>query len=118
MAKEKEKNSKPVSRKASKIVGEIAKGGIVEELVRNTAHRSKLDADLSDLVQLVYLILLQTDIKRLESLTASGEMRFYIAGIIRRQYFSKSSPYYRVFKHFGSITSEISPQISETYEAR
>lgn len=117
MAKRIEKKLKPISREASKIVGKIAESRTVEDLVRNITHHSKLDADLADLVQIIYFALLQTDVKRLEELTSSGGMRFYIVRMIQNQYFSKNSPFYIQIKKFSDRTNEISTQISETYDA-
>ena len=117
MAKNKEKKLKPVSGKASKIVGQIAERRTVEDLVRNITHHSRLDADLADLVQIIYFALLQTDVKRLEELTTSGGIKFYIVRMIQNQYFSKNSPFYWEIRQFSDRTSEISSQISETYDA-
>ena len=117
MAKRIEKKLKPISRKASKIVGQIAECRTVEDLVRNITHHAQLDADLADLVQIIYFALLQTDVKRLEELTTSGGIKFYIVRMIQNQYFSKNSPFYMEIKKFHDRTSEISPQISETYDS-
>ena len=117
MAKRIEKKLKPISRKASKIVGQIAECRTVEDLVRNITHHAQLDADLADLVQIIYFALLQTDVKRLEELTTSGGIKFYIVRMIQNQYFSKNSPFYWEIRQFSDRTSEISSQISETYDA-
>ncbi len=117
MAKRIEKKLKPISRKASKIVGQIAECRTVEDLVRNITHHAQLDADLEDLVQIIYFALLQTDAKRLEELTTSGGIKFYIVRMIQNQYFSKNSPFYMEIRKFSDRTSEISTQISETYDA-
>lgn len=117
MAKRIEKKLKPISRKASKIVGQIAECRTVEDLVRNITHHAQLDADLADLVQIIYFALLQTDVKRLEELTTSGGIKFYIVRMIQNQYFSKNSPFYMEIRKFSDRTSEISTQISETYDA-
>ena len=117
VAKNKEKKLKPVSGKASKIVGQIAERRTVEDLVRNITHHSQLDANLADLVQIIYFALLQTDVKRLEDLTSSGGMRFYIVRMIQNQYFSKNSPFYAEIRKFSDRMSEITSQISETYDS-
>lgn len=117
MAKREEKKLKPVTRKVSKIVGKIAESRTVEDLVRNITHHSSIEADLADLVQIIYFALLQTDVKRLEELTTNGGMKFYIVRMIQNQYFSKNSPFYMEIKKFSDRTSEISTQISETYDA-
>ena len=110
-----EKKLKPVPRKAAAIVGALAKRRVVENLVQNVTHRSVLRGELSDLVQIIYLALLQTDPERLEHLAGSGQMNFYIVRLITNQYFSESSPFYREMRRFGRRSSEISTQISDTY---
>lgn len=117
MAKRIEKKLKPISRKASKIVGQIAECRTVEDLVRNITHHAQLDADLADLVQIIYFALLQTDAKRLEELTTNGGIKFYIVRMIQNQYFSKNSPFYMEIRRFRDRSSEVSTQISETYDA-
>ena len=117
MAKRIEKKLKPISREASKIVGKIAESRTVEDLVRNITHHAQLDADLADLVQIIYFALLQTDAKRLEELTTNGGIKFYIVRMIQNQYFSKNSPFYMEIRRFRDRSSEVSTQISETYDA-
>ena len=117
MAKREKKKLKPVTRKVSNIVGKIAESRTVENLVRNSTHHSSIEADLADLVQIIYFALLQTDAKRLEELTTSGGIKFYIVRMIQNQYFSKNSLFYMEIKKFSDRTSEISTQISETYDA-
>jgi hypothetical protein len=117
VARGKEKKLKPVSRKALMIVGHIAECRMVEDLVRNITHHSSLEGDLEDLVQIIYFALLQTEAKRLDELTKSGGMKFYIIRMIENQYFSKNSPFYTEVKKFRDRTSGITAHISETYDA-
>lgn len=117
VAKRDEKKLKPISRNVSIIVGRIAECRTVEDLIRNVTHHSRIEGDLADLAQIIYIALLQTDIKRLEQLTTSGDLRFYIVRMIQNQYFSRNSPFYTEIRKFGDRTSEISTQISETYDA-
>ncbi len=117
MAKREEKKLKPVTRKVSKIVGQLARSRTVEDLVSNITHHSSIEADLADLVQIIYFALLQTDAKRLEELTTSGGIKFYIVRMIQNQYFSKNSPFYMEIRRFRDRSSEVSTQISETYDA-
>ncbi len=117
MAKREEKKLKPVTRKVSKIVSQLARSRTVEDLVSNITHHSSIEADLADLVQIIYFALLQTDAKRLEELTTNGGIKFYIVRMIQNQYFSKNSPFYMEIRRFRDRSSEVSTQISETYDA-
>ena len=116
MTKLDEPKLKPVSRRVSEIVGRLASAKVVEGLIQNVTHTSRIRGNLSDLSQIIYFALLQTDPSRLEHLTSSGQMKFYIVRLITNQFFSETSPYYREIRRFGRRTCEISNQISETYE--
>lgn len=115
MAKKTEKKLTPVSRTTAEIVGELAKGRVVETLVQNVTHRSTLRENLLDLTQIIYFALLQTDQARLVHLASTGQMKFYIVRMIMNQYFSQNSPYYAEIRKFGRKALELSPQISESF---
>ncbi len=117
MATKTEKKLKPVPRRTAEIVGELARGRVVEALIQNVTHHSTLDGNLRDLTQIIYFALLQTELARLEHLTTSGQMNYYIVRMITNQYFSENSPFYKEIRKFGRKTVEVSPQISESYEA-
>ena len=106
----------PVSRKVAEIVGQLAKAKVVESLILNVTHSYSIHGNLSDLSQIIYFALLQTDPARLEHLASSGQMNFYIFRLITNQFFSETSPFYREIRRFSRRSSEISNQISETYE--
>lgn len=88
------------------IVNEIAKGKVVETMVSNIAHQS-LSADLKDLVQMVYLILLEYDEKKLQDLWENQQMSFFLARIIINQFRSSNSPYHTIFRKFQERSTDI-----------
>ena len=57
------------------IIETLAKERRVETLVENIAH-SSLNADLKDLCQMVYLVLLEYDESKLQDLWQNNEMNF------------------------------------------
>lgn len=116
MAQIEEKKLRPVSRRVAEIVGQLAEAMVVESLILNVTHSYSIRGNLSDLSQIIYFALLQTDPDRLEHLASSGQMSFYIVRLITNQFFSETSPYYREIRRFSRRSSEISNQISETYE--
>ena len=69
----------------------------VETLVENIAHHS-LTADLKDLCQMVYLILLEYDENRLVDLWDNDQINFFLARIIINQYRSSNSPFHALFR--------------------
>lgn len=90
----------------SEIVEAVAKARIVETMVENIAHQS-LSADLKDLTQMVYLILLEYDESKLQDLWENDQMGFFIARIIINQYRSSNSPFHTIYRKFRQRTEDI-----------
>lgn len=88
------------------IVNEIANGRMVETMVCNIAHQS-LTADLKDLVQMVYLILLEYDEQKLQDLWSNHQMSFFLARIIINQFRSSNSPFHTTFRKFQERSADI-----------
>ena len=88
------------------IIEAVAKSRIVETMVENTAHQS-LTADLKDLAQMVYMILLEYDETKLQDLWVNDQMRFFIARIIINQYRSSNSPFHAIFRKYQGKTEDI-----------
>lgn len=81
------------------IVQEIARCRRVEVMVENIAHHS-LTADLKDLCQMVYLVLLEYDEAKLQDLWDNGQINFFLARVIINQYRSSNSPFHTLFRKF------------------
>ena len=90
----------------SEIVNEIAKGKMVEQMVQNIAHQS-LSADLKDLCQMVYLILLEYDEEKIVDLWEHNQMQFFLARIIINQYRSSNSPFHTTYRKFQERSCDI-----------
>lgn len=89
----------------SKIIEEIANERMVEAMVQNIAHQA-LNADLSDLCQMVYLILLEYDEDKLQDLWENNQIKFFLARIIINQYRSSNSPFHATFRKFRLMIDE------------
>lgn len=76
-----------------------------------------MDYDLQDLSQMIYEALLEQPEDRVQDLWANNEMEYFVLGIIRRQVFSTTSPYYTIIKRFSVITDDIDEcyEIDDTY---
>lgn len=74
-------------------------------MVENIAH-SPLTADLKDLVQMVYVILLEYDEDKIIDLWEHDQIGFFIARIIINQYRSSSSPFYASIRKFRASIDE------------
>lgn len=89
----------------TEIIEAIARDRMVETMVTNIAHKP-MSADLQDLSQMVYLILLEYDEKKLQVLWENNQMHFFIARIIINQYNSVSSPFHTMFRKFRLMVDE------------
>lgn len=74
--------------------------GIIRDIIENM-RVSRLDAD--DLEQEIYMILLEYDKDKIIELYEKKQLRYFIVGIIQRQYNSKTSPFYKKYKKYYSI---------------
>ena len=93
------------------IIETLAKDRRVEALVENIAHHS-LTADLKDLCQMVYLILLEYDESKLQDLWENDQINFFIARIILNQYRSSNSPFHAIFRKYQERSLAIGDGIS------
>lgn len=90
----------------SDIIEAIAKARMVETMVSNIAHQS-LTADLKDLTQMVYLILLEYDETKLQDLWDNNQISFFLARIIINQYRSSNSPFHTIYRKFRERSEDI-----------
>ena len=80
-------------------------------MVENIAHHS-LTADLKDLCQMVYLILLEYDESKLQDLWENEQMNFFLARIILNQYRSSNSPFHSIYRKYQERSISIGDGIS------
>ena len=90
----------------SDIIEAIAKARMVETMVQNIAHQP-LTADLKDLIQMVYLILLEYDETKLQDLWDNNQISFFLARIIINQYRSSNSPFHTIYRKFRERSEDI-----------
>ena len=81
------------------IIETLAEEKRVEALVENIAHHT-LTADLKDLCQMVYMVLLEYDEGKLQDLWENDQMNFFLVRIIINQYRSSNSPFHYLFRKF------------------
>ena len=101
------------------IIETLAKEKRVEALVENIAHHS-LTADLKDLCQMVYLVLLEYDEAKLLDLWEHDQINFFLVRIIINQYRSSNSPFHTIFRKFQerSVYMGVGTEINEDVIAR
>ena len=78
------------------IIDEISKDKLVEEIVYNIG--SKDDEDLKDLIQDIYINLLEKEDSLIETLYSTNQLKFYIVKMVVNNIHSKNSPYYTKYK--------------------
>ena len=90
------------------VVDIIAKEHLVERIVNKLLSSSKNPFDCSeDLIQDLYLILLQKDDDLIVNLYNKDEIGFYLLKIARNQLLSKNSPYYTKYIRFQSHNDDL-----------
>lgn len=85
---------------SNKIIQEICEQGIIKEIIENM-RVSKLDAD--DLEQEIFMILLEYDKDRIIEMYEKKQLKYFIVGVIQRQYNSKTSPFYKKYKRYYTM---------------
>lgn len=91
------------------IVDELSKNNTVEKIVYKLLPTSKNRFDFpDDLVQDIYVLLLEKDDKLIIDLYYKGELGFYLLKIARNQLLSKNSPYYTKYIKFLAHCDDIS----------
>lgn len=79
------------------IIEQIAKNKTVETMVDNMAVP---DLYRDDLIQEIYLILLQYDEDKIQEIWDKGDMNFFISKLITNNYNSKTSRFYYKYKKY------------------
>ena len=86
----------------------IAREHLVEKIVNKLLSSSKNPFDCpEDLIQDLYLILLQKDDDLIVNLYNKDEIGFYLLKIARNQLLSKNSPYYQKYIRLLANSDEI-----------
>lgn len=90
------------------IVDELSRSNTVEKIIYKLLPASKNRFDCpDDLVQDIYVLLLEKDDKLIIDLYNKGELGFYLLKIARNQLLSKNSPYYQKYIRFKSQSDDI-----------
>ena len=86
----------------------IARDHLVERIVNKLLSSSKNPFDCpEDLIQDVYLLLLEKGDKLIVNLYEKGELAYYLLRVARNQLLSKNSPYYTKYIRFLANCDEL-----------
>lgn len=92
----------------NEILEELFNDGTVKKIVYKLLSSSKNRFDApDDLIQDIYLILLQKDDGLVISLYEKKQLGYYLLKIIRNQMISQNSPYYTQYIKFLSRSDEL-----------
>ena len=90
------------------VVDELSRSNTVEKIIYKLLPASKNRFDCpDDLVQDIYVLLLEKDDKLIIDLYNKGELGFYLLKIARNQLLSANSPYYTKYIKFRSQSDEL-----------
>lgn len=95
----------------NEVIEKISNEKMVEEIVHNIAQTN--NNNTRDLVQDVYLILLETDEDKIIKLYVNKQMKFYITRIVMNQYNSTLSPYYMKYRKHSFLSYDIDTYLQE-----
>ena len=90
------------------IIDELSKSNTVEKIIFKLLPCSKNPFDCpEDLIQDIYILLLEKDDKLIIDLYNKGELGFYLLKIARNQLLSANSPYYTKYIKFLTHCDEL-----------
>ena len=91
------------------VIDIIAREHLVERIVNKLLSSSKNPFDCpEDLIQDIYLLLLQKDDDLIVNLYNKGEIGYYLLRVVRNQLLSKNSSYYYTYIKLGANSDDIS----------
>lgn len=97
------------------IVTEIAHSQTVEKMLRTITKDTS--QSINDLAQDIYMSLLEKKEEFIVSLYNDNKLKNFISGMITRNYFSKTSPYYKYYRKFLNLSNQINDYTDDfTYE--
>ena len=90
----------------TEIVAVLGREKRVEAMVQNIAHARTLTADLRDLCQMVYLVLLSYDEDKIVDLYESDALGYFVARIAVNQFRNPVSSFHRTLHPRRCVTFE------------
>ena len=92
----------------AEIVDVLGKERRVEQIILRIAGVDRLDADLSDLAQMVYVTLLEYEPVKIARIWEDDAINFLIVRLVKFNLLSKTSRYYYAIKIFSARSSDLS----------
>lgn len=92
------------------IISQLAEQRAVEDICQNVAHVRSMSADVQDLAQLVYVVLLEYPEEKVRAMWQAGSLRFFVSRIVMNQYRCPRSTFRKIVSEFGPRREEINPE--------
>lgn len=89
----------------NEIIAKLASVKMVEGIVHNVSKKD--DDQLNDLVQDIYMSLMEKDEEKIVKLYEDNQMRFFITRMVINNIHSKNSPYWCNYKRFTTNMNEL-----------
>ena len=84
----------------TKILDELERENIVRDICNNMNVSPN---DIDDLIQEVYVILLEYRAEKIIELYNNKQLKYFLVGILKRQYHSNTSPFYKKYKKYYTL---------------
>lgn len=98
----------------TEIIEELAKNKIVEEIISNISKGTFKDTE--ELIQDIYLNLLEKSPELIIGLYERNELKFFITRMVHNNLFSKNSPFYMKYGRWNERRTEITNDIKDNLE--
>lgn len=79
------------------IINDLAQRHVVEKMVKGCL-KGRYDQDANDLVQDIYLSIMEKNDSLVEEMFQRGELEYFILGMVKNNIFSTHSPFYYKYK--------------------
>lgn len=93
------------------VIEALAKEKRVEQLITLTCKSNR--TELEDLAQMIYVILMEYEEAAIVDLWNKEQINFFIVGIIRRQYYSNTSPFWKLYGSGYGKNRHIAAELNE-----
>ena len=99
------------------IIDELSRSNTVEKIIYKLLPCSKNQFDCpEDLIQDIYLLLLEKDDTLIVNLHNKGELGYYLLKIARNQLLSKNSPYYTKYIKLRANSDDLTQAANTIFE--
>ena len=99
------------------VIDIIARDHLVDRIVNKLLSSSKNPFDCpEDLIQDVYLLLLEKGDKLIVDLYERGELVYYLLRVVRNQLLSKNSPYYTKYIKLRANSDDLTQAANTIFE--